>query len=262
MRPHRLELYRLAVQHPEAEVDFLLRAYGGDAPGQALLLKEDFAGTAAVAAAWVASSPHRQAMAVERHTPTVRWAWRRAQRELGPRADDLHLVCADVRDVHRPRIDVVAALNFSILTWHAPADLVRYLRVARRSLRPGGVFVADVYGGPGAMQTGVQTRRVTPPTETGLPPFEYRWEQRSYDHLTSRTDCRIHFAFDDGRIVTSAFRYDWRLWSLAELTEAMTAAGFTGTQVWSDRDGSDGRYRPVKTLPARHDWIAYVVGRR
>ena len=74
--PHKLALYRAAVQHPPAEVAFLQRAYRHYRRRDPLLLREDFAGTAAVASAWVMEDGEHQAMAVESHTPTVRWAMR------------------------------------------------------------------------------------------------------------------------------------------------------------------------------------------
>ncbi len=274
---HRLALYRRAVQHPLAEVAFFERAWrrAQRSPGklrrevrQPLLLREDFAGTAAVAAAWVASHPQRQAMAVDRHAPTLRWAWRQAQRELGPRADDLHLVCGDALAVRGPRVDVIAALNFSSFIFHDRSSLRSYFRAARQALRPGGVLVIDAFGGPGAQRLGIQRRAV--PAEEHGPRFTYLWEQRRFDPVTSRIDCRMHFELGRGsarRRIDNAFRYDWRLWTLPELVEVMTEAGLAGATVWCDRfdariSRSDGRYRPTRHMPAREDFVACVTGNR
>ena len=57
-RPHRLELYEHAVQQPRAEAALLARMYAAMNGGEeAALLREDFAGTCAVAAAWCESHP-------------------------------------------------------------------------------------------------------------------------------------------------------------------------------------------------------------
>lgn len=264
-----LSLYRRAVQHPQAEVGFLLRAHAWANAGneRATLLKEDFAGTAAVAAAWVALDEDHQAMAVEAHGPTARWAERAAKRELGYRAQDLHVVQADVLEVNRPQVDVVAALNFSTFIYHDRDSLRNYFRGARRSLRPGGVAVIDTYGGPGAERTMEQRRDVPADPERDAEAFEYVWEQRAFDPVTRRTDCRIHFEFGDSRRINSAFRYDWRLWTLPELVELMAEAGLHEPTVWCDRYDakagmSDGVYRPVNKMEAREDWVAYVVGHK
>ena len=59
--PHKLDLYRLAVQHPQAEAAFLARVYAHYNRGRAAtLLKEDFAGGAALAMAWVGLSDDHQ----------------------------------------------------------------------------------------------------------------------------------------------------------------------------------------------------------
>lgn len=248
-RPHRLELYQHAVQQPGASAALLDRVYRHyNDGGVAGLLREDFAGTCAVAAAWCMSHPERQAMAVEHHGPTLRWAKRRCG-DL----DDLHRVEADVLAVDRPRVDVVAALNFSTLIYHDEPALLTYLRHARRCLRPGGVFVMDVFGGPGAQRLGTQSR----PADG----FTYHWEQRSFDALTHRIDCRIHFTLEDGRELRSAFRYDWRLWTLPELRRLVTQAGFAQVEVWAAN--ARGKVRPVKRMSdISQDWTAFVVGQR
>ncbi|MEL7088389.1 MAG: class I SAM-dependent methyltransferase, partial [Planctomycetota bacterium] len=190
---------------------------------------------------------HVLAIAVDHHGPTIRWA----QRRRGD-LDDLHLVEADVMAFDRPRVDLVAALNFSTFIYHTPDALRAYLRHARRCLRPGGHFVLDVYGGPGAQRCGTQTR----PADG----FVYHWEQRRFDPLTHRTDCRIHFTLPDGRRLKSAFRYDWRLWTLPELTGLMQKAGFGRVDVWTANRA--GRVVPAKAVPAADDWVAYLVGTR
>jgi hypothetical protein len=259
-----------------AEASFLHRAYRHYVKGAApLLLREDFAGTCAVASAWVAMDDEHQAMAVESHGPTARWAQRTAERELRGRADDLHMVQADVFDVDGPKVDITCALNFSTFIYHDRASLKGYFKSARRGLRRDGLLVVDAYGGPGAMRVGTQTRPVpvdTPDnpaheTDPPLPGFTYHWEQRRFDPISHRTECRIHFDLPDGRRLDSAFIYRWRLWSLPELTELMLEAGFSCAEVWCDRlengpETCDGVYRRMRRMPAREDWVAYVTGVR
>ena len=248
-RPHRLALYEEAVQHPLAEVAFIEKVYAhyGGKSAYPLRLREDFAGSAAVSAAWVFSDPDREAMAVENHGPTIKYA----QRVRG-NLDGLHLVESDVMDFDRPQVDAVASLNFSTFIWHTRKQLVAYFRQARRCLRPGGVFVMDAFGGPGAQRLETQRRE-----HDG---FDYLWEQKAFNPVTARIDCRIHFAWPDGQRLNNAFRYDWRLWGPAELTEALSEAGFAAADVWAD-DGR-GRYRPTAKMPAEENWVVYVVGHR
>ncbi len=238
-----------------------------------LLLREDFAGSCAIASAWVAMDEEHQAMAIESHGPTVRWAQRDADRELGDRVNDLHIVQADVMAVDGPRVDVTCALNFSTFIYHDRASLKQYFKAARRGLRRDGLLVIDAYGGPGAMRVGTQTRPVPADispdpahkTSPAIPGFTYHWEQRAFDPVTHRTECRIHFELEGGKRIDSAFIYRWRLWTLPELMEIMLEAGFKRVEAWCDRfdsdaGTSDGVYRITQKMPAREDWVAYIIG--
>ena len=249
--PRRLSLYADAVQQPLAEIRFAERAAAwhrrraGLAPEPALYLREDFAGTCDVAAAWALSHPDREAVAVERHGPTLAWA---AARHAG--VDGLFPVEADVRAFFGPRVDALTATNFSVLGWHTRADLLGYLRHARRCLRPGGVFAMDLFGGPGAERPGEQRR------DAGG--FGYRWVQEGYDPATARTRCRIRF--EVGGAVAGGFRYDWRLWRPAELLDALAEAGFERPTLWA-ADGR-GRHRPGGRLAPGEDFVCYLTGMR
>lgn len=254
--PHPLDLYRLAVQHPLAEVALIEHAWAyhhGEA-SDPMLLREDFAGTCAVAHAWVCSDADRQAMAVELHEPTAQWA---SERFNDP---DLHIVRADVMAVDEPAVDVTVALNFSVLIYHEVAAMKDYLSQACRGLNPGGLLILDLFGGPGLDQPSIQTRAVTP-DEGGFEPFTYRWEQRRYDPQTQRIDCRIHFELGDGTRLDEAFAYDWRLWSPAQIMGLSLEAGFEDAGFWWSDPSEPGRYQPVHAVPQGQDWVGYVVCR-
>ena len=164
-RPHKLELYRRAVQHPLAEVTFLQRVYEHYSIYGAKLLREDFAGTCALSSMWVNLRDNYEAMAIEKHGPTVRWAQRTALKELGTDNIYLHIVEADVMDLYEPRVDITCALNFSTFIYHDRDELAEYFVNAYRGLKKRGIFVMDAYGGPGAMRVGTQSRHVPPENE-------------------------------------------------------------------------------------------------
>jgi len=177
-----------------------------------------------------------------------------------------HLIGSGVLGVAAPGVGVGAALNFRTLVWHTRAELVAYLRHVRGCLRPKGVFVMDLYGGTVAQRLGKQAR---PGELVSGERFTYEWEQRAFDAVTGRTDCRIHFELADGTRKKNAFGYDWRLWSPPELVEAMHDAGFDAAAVWGpapEAAGSDtgsGRFRPITGMPGHttgEDWVVYVVG--
>lgn len=271
----KLELYERAVQNPEAEAAFLERVYlqallappASRTQDRTLLpevtfrsrLREDFAGSAALAAAWVERGEDYRALAIERDSETVTWAQRQINERLDGRAQDVVLVESDVMDLLGPRVDVVCALNFSAMIYHDRDSLGRYLRHARRCLDGQGVVILDLFGGPGAKKIGTQSIR-----HDG---FTYHWEQRAFDPAMQRIDCRIHFTLSDGAELRNAFVYDWRLWSPSEMLEIMAETGLEA-QLWCDgwdatACQSDGVYHPVTRIEdERHDWIAYAIGVR
>ena len=272
-----LELYRWATQDPHTQVAVLAEIYRRIRGTPALVLREDFAGNAADSVAWVAANRHRRAIAVDLDAPTLAHAAERAQRLLGEECRRIVFHCGDVlaaADLERAQL--LSVLNFSCFYFHQRADLQRYFECARACLDETGVLVMNVFGGPAAMKPRVDKHRITPRSDievTSLDPFDYEWEQRSFDASTARLDCRIHFVIDDAsmpggsRRLDDAFLYDWRLWSLPELRECLAAAGFREVQVWrhtaTEKNGETEVFLgPVNCLKNVDLWLAYVVGIR
>jgi len=278
-----LELYRWAVRDPETHATVLRLMYERLHPGHtATVLREDFAGTSAEAVAWLALAPGRRAVAVDLDGPTVAWARQRAERLLGARAADLLFVEGDVMATAPPTVPaahILSVLNFSILYLREPEQLQAYLQHAFQCLAPQGLLVLNLFGGPAAMKPRSDRHLITPqprlPTEAAVPPFEYTWEQRHFDARTRHIDCRIHFRIADParpgtlRELRDAFRYDWRLWTVAELTNALQAVGFQTVQVWRHTHdpsaGGAGVFLGAVApgvLDTLDHWTAYIVASR
>jgi SAM-dependent methyltransferase len=258
--PDRHVLYERAVQNAPYELDFverLLRREGLDAR----LLREDFSGTALLSAEWVRRGADREAVAVDRDASVHAWARAHRLPSLGEAAARLRLVTADVRDPNpAPRgggYDLVLALNFSWQVFREPSELGAYLAGARAALAPGGLLVLDAFGGWDAQRPLVERRRIRGGAV-------YEWEQESFDPITHRIRCAIHFALPGRRRLDRAFTYDWRLWSLPEVTALMAAAGLEASTVHWDvaKRRTETRYRPRTSAENQAGWLAYVVGRR
>lgn len=259
--PDKYTLYQLCAQHPTLDAA-MLRAIHADLSGRAregLILGEDFSGHAALSRAWCRADPKGRAVAVD-HDPE---ALSRATRH--PR---LRTILADVRTVTAPA-DVIGILNFSIGELHDRRDLVRYLRHARARLRAGGCLVCDLYGGTDAFTPkSLRARALLPDGRMVV----YRWQQRTADPLTARVENAMHFqVFPRARSaraqstrtpaarskrppapelsLADAFVYRWRLWSPAELADALRDAGFKRTEFFQRAPGaidSDGLHYPVR----------------
>ncbi|KAL9932949.1 hypothetical protein V8E36_008204 [Tilletia maclaganii] len=61
--------------------------------------------------------------------------------------------------------------------------------------------------------------------------FEYWREDGPIDYMTNRFRMGLSFRFSDGSWIRDFFSYDFRIWSLKEITEAMLEAGFARVSV-------------------------------
>jgi SAM-dependent methyltransferase len=250
----RYELYQQSVQAPDADVEFFERVFREHRNQQPMTLREDFAGTAYLSAAWVESHPDRRAIAVDIDTEPLRWG-----REHNLSDDDLRsrveLINSDVSRVTGSSADIVAAPNFSICLLEHRSELLEYLSAARSALKPGGMFICELYGGTEAI--------IATTEERDYDDFSYVWEQESYNPIDHRTRCHIHFDFPDGTRLERAFSYRFRLWTIAEMVEALEDSGFEAVKVyWEgvDDDGTGtGDYRLTVDEENQEGWLVYIV---
>ena len=135
--------------------------------------------------------------------------------------------------------------------------MVGYFRKVYQGLKKNGVFFLDACGG-------YETNREML-EETDYGKFTYVWDQSKFNPITGDYLCRIHFKFRDGSRMKNAFTYDWRLWTLPELTEMLTEAGFKPEVYWegTGKDGEgNGIFKPSKNGEADAGWIAYIVAEK
>ncbi len=252
----RHDCYERCVQSPGDLVPFLRALHGGTPT----LLREDFCGTGAISRCWTTLVPGGSTIAADLDERTLAEARRRAG-EGHPikfrRGDAIEATDADPADV-------IFVGNFSIGYIHERATLVRYLGRSRQRLRLDGVFVCDTYGGATAFTAGATERVHQTPDGTTI---RYLWRQDHADPLTNLVRTSLHFRVFRGSEVVAdfpdAFVYHWRLWSIAELREAMREAGFTTSEVYTQLSpGASGRPVPV-TNPAElgTTWFVCIAAR-
>ena len=263
-RVNRFDLYELAVQDPPIEARFL-RAVHGNRPRT---LTEDFAGPSSIARAWLELSPDHVAYAVDRDDAPLRHAVDRLTQANPDRVPQLTIRERDVLETKDPT-DIIAALNFAICELHTRAHLLTYLRAALYRLHPNGVLVLDTYGGSDAFVPGESEQRIDTPHGE----LTYLWQQLTADPATARVQNAITFVLPDGSRFDRAFEYDWRLWSPAELRDAMLEAGFARTAMYASYgeaidDQGALHPRPISSDGApinfHHDlddrWVLYIAG--
>jgi len=250
-------LYELSVQDPAFEVEFAVRQYKKRRGGRPLVLREDFCGTASNSCRWVTENPRARAIALDLDQPTLAWAHTHNRVPLGDASRRVDLRLQDVRTVTRPKADVIQAFNFSSYLFHPLPELLTYFRCVRRSLAPGGIFMVDGYGGWDSGRSLKETRKVRSPEGT----FGYVWDQADFNPIDNRALCYIHFEFKNRKMMKRAFTYEWRIYSPAEVSDALAAAGFRNIKVFWDFEDDDSAsdFRPAKRVENCPGWIFYVI---
>ena len=253
----RYDLYQRAVQAPDADVEFFDGLFETLRGRAALTLREDFAGTAYLSSAWVASHPERRAVAIDVDAEPLDWGYEHnlMEPEVGARVE---LVEGDARTLLEPPVDIVCAPNFSVCCLRERASLLEYLASAHASLVEDGLLICELYGGTEAVVASTEERHCDG--------FDYTWEQESFNPVDHHVRCHIHFDFTDGSRLDSAFTYDFRLWSIPEISEALTEVGFAEVQVYWEAVGEDGagtgEYRLTRQEENQEGWLVYIVGLR
>jgi SAM-dependent methyltransferase len=261
--PPDFDKYRLyidAVQAPGEDMEFLDQLYA-DARGRdrsAQILREDFCGAFANCCAWVRRGPERIAYGIDLDPEPLQYG----RTHFLPMLTEsqrrrVHLRQEDVLSPGLPMADVIAAHNFSYCVFKARKTLLAYFRNALATLRPDGILMLDCLGG--SMYQEANEEEVVHEEEG----FSYFWAQESFDPLTHNAVFHIHFRRNGEEKREKVFTYDWRLWTIPELREAMLDAGFRNVNVYwegTTAEGKgDGNYVTVEKGEECQSWIAYLV---
>ncbi|TPX30743.1 hypothetical protein SmJEL517_g05761 [Synchytrium microbalum] len=200
------ELYAQSVQAVDTEVVNLIamRRQISSSLQTALSLREDFCGTAVLCHAWCSSFISRVAYGIDNDPAVISYARThtlngddassRVQLTLGSVTTPRHEFKTRI-----PRVDIIAGLNYGICYFYTRKELLLYLTRCRDGLRNGGAYI---------------------------------FEQSPINPMTNLVAMKLHFSFSDGSQLRNAFGYDFRIWTIPEVREAMNDAGFRNIHVW------------------------------
>ncbi len=255
------ELYELSVQNVENEIEFLQSTFKALTGRTAYLFREDFCGTASASCQWVRQGDEFQAIGVDIEPSVLEWGRQHRLCKLESEEQArISLIESDVMTVRTPKVDLLAAFNFSYFIFDTRDSLRDYFKRAFAATKDDGVFFCDMFGGPEAQE---ETKEKTKHKKHG---FSYIWHQAEFHPVTNFIRCHIHFKFKDGSKIKNAFTYEWRLWSAPELRELLLEAGFrTATIYWEgeDEDGEgNGEFTANEKGEADLAWIAYIIAEK
>ena len=266
-RADRYALYGLSVQEPANEAAFFTNTYKKINGRKPRILREDFCGTHAVCCEWVKLHKENVAYGIDLDPEPLAWGKANLQPALtAAQQSRITLYEDDVRSTAKVKADVLAAQNFSFFLFKTRDALRGYFTQARANLAKDGIMVMDMMGGSDCYIEEHQDIRTIDSDVPGFKKFKYIWEQKRINPITGDALFHIHFKFKDGSKLDKAFTYDWRFWTLPEVTELLLEAGFSDATVYweqTDEDGEEtGEFIPATEGPADPSWIAYVVARK
>jgi SAM-dependent methyltransferase len=254
----KYRLYHDSVQSPEEDMEFLDQVYrearGQDRKPQ--ILREDFCGTFANCCAWVARGDDRVAYGVDLDPQPLSYGRTHNLSALAPAQQQrIHLLQENVLSPGLPAADMICAQNFSTFIFKDRQTLLSYFRNALAALRPDGIFVLDCFGGSAAQEANEEQR--------SYDGFTYYWDQESFDPITHHAVFHIHFQREGEGKREKVFTYDWRMWTIPELRDALREAGFSRVNAYwegTTEDGEgDGKYSLAEKGEECQSWIAYLA---
>jgi hypothetical protein len=257
----KYELYQLAVQSADLDVNFLdstFRSIRGRGPRH---LREDFCGTSLLCCEWVKLGEEYTAEGFDLDPEPLAWGREHNLSPIGDAAERIDLHLADAREEGKRLADVRIAQNFSYWIFQKRAELLDYFRSAHAGLADDGIFIIDLYGGTESNEEMLEERKI----EEG---FTYIWDQDCYYPGSGEFRCFIHFHFPDGSKMKRAFAYEWRFWNLPELKDLLLEAGFSKVTPYfegedpDDPEEGNGEFEADERGENCESWIGYLVSEK
>lgn len=255
-------LYQQAVQDVEAEIDFVEQTWSELRQRPAVVLREDFCGTANTACEWVIRDDGHHAIGIDLDPEVLDWARLNRLTQLDEeQLERIELLNEDVAQTCPGTVDIILAMNFSYYLFMKREDMRDYFINVLDGLVSDGILFLDAYGGYEAPMVLTESRECQ--DEDGND-FTYIWEQATFNPIDSSMDCHIHFEFPDQSRMERAFDYSWRLWTLPEIREILYAAGFSKVDIYwegtdEEKNEGNGIYTPSEIGDADPGWVCYIV---
>lgn len=255
----KFALYHEAVQSADVDVVLYQEIYQELTGRNPKILREDFCGTFALSCEWVRLNPKYRAYGVDLDPEPLEYGRRNYLSKLKPHQQKrLEIVEKDVLKSGLPAADLVVAMNFSYFVFRKRQMMLSYFKQVHRSLRPGGVFLMDVFGGTLCTDESEEA--------TKHKKFTYYWQQENFDPITNRAVFHINFKVKGQKKVDKVFTYDWRMWAIPELREILVEAGFKKTHAYWEGTNRKGEGNDIYSRTEKGEacpaWISYIAAEK
>ena len=253
----KYDYYLRAVQGPQADCEFISDTYKKIRGRRPKVLREDFCGTFMICCEWVKMNRENRAIGIDLDPEPLAYGRTHHLAKLKPtQSERLRLIEGSVLTARPEPADAIAALNFSYYLFKSRLLLRQYFARAHKGLAKDGIFVVDCFGGKACQEPNEE--------KTKIEDFVYHWDQTSWNPVTHEALFHIHFKRKGEPMRRKVFTYDWRMWSIAEIREIMTEAGFRKSTVYwegTKRNGEgNGIFAPTEKGEDCEGWVAYVIG--
>ena len=250
--------YQASVQSPEAELDFISKTFNSLRGYEAESFREDFCGTFALCCEWVKSNNNRRAYGIDLDPEPLAYGKKEYFTKLSEdQKNRLSILEDNVMSNKLPLSQIACALNFSYFIFKKRTELKNYFQNAYSTLADDGILVLDCFGGSQCYEANEEE------TEHEDQDFSYFWDQDSFNPVNNHAQFYIHIKRKGEAKREKVFRYDWRMWSIAEIRDLLEEVGFKSTHVYwegTDEDGEgDGEYTRTEEGEECEAWVSYIV---
>jgi hypothetical protein len=260
---NKYELYERAVQSPDVHIEMFNSIYQEIQNQEARSLREDFCGTFQLSCAWIQHHENNSAICIDLDPEPLNYGKKHHYRKLKKdQQKRLKPIQGNVLTPTRPGCDLIIGCNFSFFIFKKRNELLSYFKTCLKSLNKKGVLILEMAGGPG-MITPTRERKTL--TLSNQKKFTYVWDQKSFDPISRNAHYAIHFKFPNGSLLKDSFTYDWRLWTIPEVRDALHEAGFKKIHVYweTEHQGKGtGEYAQSERGDNAYAWIAYIAAAR
>ena len=248
--------YKKSVQSPREDIKFFKKTFKHFFKKPAHVFREDFCGTFYVAYHWIKDHPKNKAIAIDADKEPIVYGNKHHFSKLkASQKNRLTILNKNVLDKNLPKAEIITVSNFSYFALKERHSMLKYFKNVHKALSQKGLFILDILGGPECEALSEE--------ETQHENFSYYWDQDRFDPISRTGRFYIHFKRKGEKKREKEFSYSWRLWSLPELKDILTEAGFSKTHVYwegTNRQGEgNGIFKKAEKGDICDTWIAYLV---